>query len=284
MPRSRRAVAGAGHRRARLGLPGFRRRRAGHEDDACRAAARAPGRIVLGGGVAANRALRTRLAGEAEALGVPLIVPRPGALYGQRRDDRRRRGAGGSRPVSGRARSSTRDRRCRSLAPATARDCRVSRVPDVPSPTRPRLDALAVRRTLREAGLRPRHRLSQNFLVDVDVLEGDPRGGRAGARRARARDRARAGRPDRRAPRGGRAVTAVELDRGLAAQLRTRSPSGARATGALRLVEGDALDQDLVRPRRSRRTTSSRTCRTTSPARSLHRLLGGTPRAATGWC
>ena len=34
--------------------------------------------IVLGGGVAANSVLRTRLAGEAEALGVPLIVPRPG--------------------------------------------------------------------------------------------------------------------------------------------------------------------------------------------------------------
>ena len=33
--------------------------------------------IVLGGGVAANGALRARLAGEAEALGIPLIVPRP---------------------------------------------------------------------------------------------------------------------------------------------------------------------------------------------------------------
>lgn len=33
--------------------------------------------IVLGGGVAANAALRARLAGEAEALGIPLIVPRP---------------------------------------------------------------------------------------------------------------------------------------------------------------------------------------------------------------
>jgi N6-L-threonylcarbamoyladenine synthase len=33
--------------------------------------------IVLGGGVAANGPLRTRLAGEAEALGIPLIVPRP---------------------------------------------------------------------------------------------------------------------------------------------------------------------------------------------------------------
>lgn len=34
--------------------------------------------IVLGGGVAANGVLRARLGGEAEALGVPLIVPRPG--------------------------------------------------------------------------------------------------------------------------------------------------------------------------------------------------------------
>jgi N6-L-threonylcarbamoyladenine synthase len=33
--------------------------------------------IVLGGGVAANRCLRERLAGEADALRVPLIVPRP---------------------------------------------------------------------------------------------------------------------------------------------------------------------------------------------------------------
>jgi N6-L-threonylcarbamoyladenine synthase len=34
--------------------------------------------IVLGGGVAANSCLRERLAAEADALGVPLIVPRPG--------------------------------------------------------------------------------------------------------------------------------------------------------------------------------------------------------------
>ena len=34
--------------------------------------------IVLGGGVAANSVLRDRLAGEADALGIPLIVPRPG--------------------------------------------------------------------------------------------------------------------------------------------------------------------------------------------------------------
>jgi N6-L-threonylcarbamoyladenine synthase len=34
--------------------------------------------IVVGGGVAANAALRSRIAAEAEAIGVPLIVPRPG--------------------------------------------------------------------------------------------------------------------------------------------------------------------------------------------------------------
>lgn len=34
--------------------------------------------IILGGGVAANGPLRTRLAGEAEAMGLPLTVPRPG--------------------------------------------------------------------------------------------------------------------------------------------------------------------------------------------------------------
>jgi N6-L-threonylcarbamoyladenine synthase len=34
--------------------------------------------IVLGGGVAANAALRERIAGEAEARGLALVIPRPG--------------------------------------------------------------------------------------------------------------------------------------------------------------------------------------------------------------
>ena len=34
--------------------------------------------LCLGGGVAANSALRARLAADADALGIPLIVPRPG--------------------------------------------------------------------------------------------------------------------------------------------------------------------------------------------------------------
>ena len=36
---------------------------------------------------------------------------------------------------------------------------------------RPRLDPVDVRATLRAAGLRARHALSQNFLADPDVLE-----------------------------------------------------------------------------------------------------------------
>ena len=38
-----------------------------------------------------------------------------------------------------------------------------------PAPSR--LDPLAVRRLLRDEGLRARHALSQNFLADPDVLE-----------------------------------------------------------------------------------------------------------------
>jgi len=133
----------------------------------------------------------------------------------------------------------------------------------------PRLDPAAVRRTLREAGIRPRHGLSQNFLADVDVLE---------AILAEA-----APRPGRRVLEigpglgiltgglltAGAAVTAVELDRGLAARLRVQyadavglgggrggggtlvePPAGALTeppAGSLRLIEGDALDQDLRR-------------------------------------
>ena len=58
-------------------------------------AARATGArsIVLGGGVAANTTLRARLAGEADALGVPARGAATGPLHGQRGDDRGRRRA-----------------------------------------------------------------------------------------------------------------------------------------------------------------------------------------------
>ncbi len=88
------------------------------------------------------------------------------------------------------------------------------------SPADLRLDPRYVRRTLRDAGLRPRHGLGQNFLADVDVLEGilreaDPVPG----------DRVLEIGPGLGFLTGGllaagAAVTAVELDRGMAAFLR----------------------------------------------------------------
>jgi 16S rRNA (adenine1518-N6/adenine1519-N6)-dimethyltransferase len=146
------------------------------------------------------------------------------------------------------------------------------------------IDPLAVRRLLRDEGLRARHSLSQNFLADPDVLEailaeanptdgdrileiGPGLGILTGALLA-----------------AGAAVTAVELDRRLAAVLRDRFEevvvTGLRARpgpGQLRLIEGDALDQDLpalVAP--PYEVVANLPYHITSPI--LHRLLGAAPR------
>ena len=109
----------------------------------------------------------------------------------------------------------------------------------------PAIDPADVRATLKAAGLRARHALSQNFLADTEILEailaeagplpgdrilevGPGLGLLTGALLA-----------------AGSSVTAVELDRGLAAFLRERFDDPIEA-GRLRLIEGDALDQDLV--------------------------------------
>jgi 16S rRNA (adenine1518-N6/adenine1519-N6)-dimethyltransferase len=118
----------------------------------------------------------------------------------------------------------------------------------------PRLDPAEIRATLRAAGLRARHGLSQNFLADIDVLEGilaeaGPTPGRRILEIGPGLGLLTGALLD-----AGAAVTAVELDRGLAAFLRDRfadalaraETDGPDAPGALRLVEGDALDQDLV--------------------------------------
>jgi len=149
------------------------------------------------------------------------------------------------------------------------------------SPTGPaRIDPADIRRTLRQSGLHARHSLSQNFLVDVDVLEAilaeaapEPGGNvleigpglgflTAGLLAARA------------------SVTAVELDPGLAAFLRERfAPALARAAGAgsFRLIEGDALDQPLARLlEQPYDVVANLPYHITSPI--LHRLLGAPPR------
>ncbi|MEO5964728.1 MAG: 16S rRNA (adenine(1518)-N(6)/adenine(1519)-N(6))-dimethyltransferase RsmA, partial [Candidatus Limnocylindrales bacterium] len=140
-----------------------------------------------------------------------------------------------------------------------------------------RLDPQFVRRRLKAAGLRARHNLSQNFLADVDVLEGilreaDPTPGQfvleigpglgflTGGLLAAGAD-----------------VTAVELDRGLIAQLRETFAAELEAR-QLRIVEGDALDQDLVNLCPSPYdVVANLPYHITSPI--LHRLLGKAPRA-----
>jgi len=153
-----------------------------------------------------------------------------------------------------------------------------------PAPRPPRLDPQAVRRALREAGLRARHALSQNFLADIDVLEAIL----AEAAPVPGRRILEIG-PGLGILTGGllacgASVTAIELDRGLAARLRRvfgpeieRAASEPGAPGGLRLVVGDALDVDLaalVTPPYD--VVANLPYHITSPI--LHRLLGRPPR------
>jgi 16S rRNA (adenine1518-N6/adenine1519-N6)-dimethyltransferase len=118
------------------------------------------------------------------------------------------------------------------------------------SPVGPlRVDPAEIRRTLRQAGLHARHSLSQNFLVDVDVLEAilaeaAPAPGGQVLEIGPGLGFLTAGLLD-----AGAMVTAVELDRGLAGFLRDRfgAALGQAGPGSLRLIEGDALDQPLTR-------------------------------------
>ena len=150
-----------------------------------------------------------------------------------------------------------------------------------------RVDPRDVRDTLRAAGLRARHALSQNFLADPEVLEGilaeaDPAPGQRILEIGPGLGMLTRGLLD-----GGAAVTAIELDRGLAAFLRERfapeleraDGAGLDAPGGLRLIEGDALDQDLVRllePPYD--VVANLPYHITSPI--LHALLGEAPRPA----
>ncbi len=149
--------------------------------------------------------------------------------------------------------------------------------PTMPLPRpRSRVDATAVRATLRAAGLRARHGLSQNFLADPDVLEAilveaGPRSGRRILEIGPGLGLLTGGLLE-----AGAEVTAVELDRGLAAVVRERFAE-ALAAGDLRLIEGDALDQDLGRllePPYD--VVANLPYHITSPI--LHALLGHAPR------
>jgi 16S rRNA (adenine1518-N6/adenine1519-N6)-dimethyltransferase len=137
----------------------------------------------------------------------------------------------------------------------------------------PRVEPEAVRATLRAAGLRARHALSQNFLADTDVLdailaEADPAPGRRVLEIGPGLGLLTGG-----LLAGGAAVTAVELDRGLAAFLRERFDG----VETFKLIEGDALDQDLVRlVEPPYDVVANIPYHITSPI--LHALLGRAPR------
>jgi 16S rRNA (adenine1518-N6/adenine1519-N6)-dimethyltransferase len=139
-----------------------------------------------------------------------------------------------------------------------------------------RIDPAAVRTTLRAAGLRAQHRLSQNFLADPDVLEAilveaDPQPGRRILEIGPGLGLLTGG-----LLASGATVTAVELDRGLAAFLRERFADPIAAV-ELQLIEGDALDQDLVRlVEPPYDVVANLPYHITSPI--LHALLGLPPR------
>jgi len=151
-----------------------------------------------------------------------------------------------------------------------------------------RLDAESVRRALRGAGLRPRHGLSQNFLVDVDVLEAIVGLAAPAAGRRILEIGPGLGILTEALLDAGAVVTAVELDRGLAAALRERlsdrladvdAPHAGATPGSLRLIEGDALDVDLaalLAPPFD--VVANLPYHITSPI--LHALLGRSPRPA----
>ena len=169
--------------------------------------------IVLGGGVAANSALRARLAGEAEARGLPLIVPRPALCT----DNGAMIGAAGARRFAAGERAGL-DLDARPSLPLAAPMSRVHRAAGRPGrrpghAARGRASAPATR--CRRTSW-PTPTCSMRILAEADpppgrrVLEIGPglgllTGGLLVGRRA---------------------VTAVELDRGLAAFLRERFEGG----------------------------------------------------------
>jgi 16S rRNA (adenine1518-N6/adenine1519-N6)-dimethyltransferase len=145
-----------------------------------------------------------------------------------------------------------------------------------PAPSAVRVDPAAIRRTLRDAGLRARHALSQNFLADPEVLEAilaeaGPASGSRVLEIGPGLGFLTGGLLD-----AGAQVTAVELDRGLGAFLRERFAADL-TSGALHLIEGDALDEDLTRlVPAPYDVVANLPYHVTSPI--LHRLLGETQR------
>ena len=118
--------------------------------------------------------------------------------------------------------------------------------------------------------------MSQNFLVDPDVLEAILAEAAPGPGRHVLEIGPGLGFLTRGLLEAGAQVTAVELDRGLAAFL-SEDLAAAIEGGGLSLIQGDALDQDLNElARAAYDVVANMPYHITSPI--LHRLLGETPR------
>ncbi len=153
---------------------------------------------------------------------------------------------------------------------------------DRPAPVR--VDPLAVRRALREAGTRPKKGLSQNFLVDTEVLDAILAEAAPTERRRVLEVGPGLGVLTGALIDAGAAVVAVELDAALARRLRgayagaiarrAQDPEGPRT---LRLEEGSILDIEIdtvIAPPFD--VVANLPYHITSPV--LHRLLGEAPR------
>ncbi len=152
-----------------------------------------------------------------------------------------------------------------------------------------RLDPAAVRRTLRAAGLRPQRRFSQNFLVDVEVLEAILDAAGASPGRSVLEIGPGLGILTGGLLAAGAAVTAVELDRGMVEHLAAAfdpaiaaaadgpRPPAPNPPGTLRLVAADILDADLPRLLVAPYdVVANLPYHVTSPI--LHRMLSAEPR------
>jgi 16S rRNA (adenine1518-N6/adenine1519-N6)-dimethyltransferase len=113
-----------------------------------------------------------------------------------------------------------------------------------------RLGPQAVRRELGRAGIGARHALSQNFLIDPDVLAAIVAEAEAAPRRRIIEVGPGLGVLTGELLAVGAAVTAVELDRRLVQYLGDRFRDALRkdpgSIGSLRLIEGDILDTSLA--------------------------------------
>ena len=221
--------------------------------------------IVVGGGVAANSVLRARIEGDAAAIGMPVVVPRPGLCT----DNGAMIGAAGARRLAaGQLAGLDLDARPRCPSPSDER-----RAADRPG----RRPADAAR------GGSPGTALAQPELPRgrrrprSDPGRGGPSPGRAVLEIGPGLGILTGGLLE-----AGAAVTAVELDRGLAACLRDRFA---------RIGLDDAARMRARRGRCARPAprgwlppydvVANLPYHITSPT--LHRLLGEPP-ARSGWC